>query len=268
MWEDWLFSVKLAHVCIGATYVERPWGVYRHWTCGDIGVSKNDIDSANYNTPEYAEKYNKLLDWADEWRNSMACKGCGKKPTGTVYKPFEFQSTSLPDGEQMQVICTSPQQGYRSLNSRAVRGKKYRFKEGTILALEIGDEWVSTMPIFERYEPQPEVVPENLRELPKEPPKVVRLSEPVKAKVPVTVARKPTPVEEKPAPASPKPVTSSPPIDALKLSKAIKGRLLGAGFKTRDELAEDISKTAGKSIKAIKGIGPAALVQIRAAVFG
>jgi len=208
----------------------------------------------------------------------MACKGCGKKATGTVYKPFEFKSTSLPSGVQMQVICTSPQQGYRSLNSRATRGKKYRFKEGTILTLDVGDEWVVTMPLFERYEPEPEVVPGDLQELPREPPKVVKLSEPVKAKVPVTVA-KPEPVPEPAVVAKPKPEPEpepapvakmepqSPPISALKLSDAIKQRLLDAGFETRGELITDISKTAGKRIKAIRGIGPAALVQIRQAVY-
>lgn len=209
-----------------------------------------------------------LLDWADEWRETMPCKGCGKKATGMVYKPFEFRSASLPDGEQMQVICISPQQGSRTLNSRAVRGKKYRFKEGTILTLEIGDEWVETMAVFKRYEPELEIVPGDLQELPKEPPKVAKLSEPTKARVPVTMAKPEPAVVKEPAPTPvAKPAPQSPPVSALKLSDAIKQKLIGAGFETRDELANDISKTAGKRIKAIRGIGPAALVQIRAAVY-
>lgn len=264
MWEDWLFSVKLAHVGIGGTYVERPWGVYRHWTCGDTGVSKNDVDSADYNTPEYKEKYQKLLDWIEDWRQNVAkCRGCGGTAKGKVFKPFEYRGSALPDGEQMQVICIAPQQGFRSLNSRATRAKKYRFKQGTVLTLDIGDEWVARHKDFERY--IPDVPSEGAAEqLPQAPPKVERLSYPVKSKVPVTVARKPV--------AEPKPEAKQEPapegVDDLDLSDTIKEKLTGAGFKNAVQLRDDIRKTAGKRIKAIKGIGPAALVQIREAVFG
>ena len=207
----------------------------------------------------------------------MPCSGCGKgrQPTGTVYNPYKFQAEALPNGEHMMVICTSPQQGTRSMNSRAVPGKKYLYKQGTILTLEIGDEWVAQHKDFERFIPEEEMV---AKELPKEPPTVEKLALPVKGPVPVTV-RKSTPhayneVRENPDGMIER-ITSAEPvhievvsIDALDISDSLKDKLSGSDFADVDAIKNDIVFNKGRGLLDIPGVGKAALVKIQAAVFG
>jgi glycosyltransferase involved in cell wall biosynthesis len=53
LWEDWVFGVMLHLAGVGATYIDRPWGVYRHWTALDIGHSKSDGDNAEFGTEAF-----------------------------------------------------------------------------------------------------------------------------------------------------------------------------------------------------------------------
>jgi glycosyltransferase involved in cell wall biosynthesis len=259
MWEDWLFGVKLHIMGIGATYLkDHVWGSYRKWPAAATGVSKNSIDNAGHGTQEFRDKYGQLLQWIEQ-KEEIMCKGCGNKVKTRVVIPFSHRSEPLPDGEQMQVICIRPgMTGKVSMNSRAVRGKKYRYITGDILTVEIGDEWIARHTDFERYEPEqrPEPV-----ELPKDPPAPPKLSFPIEGQVPVMVKH----VEPEPAPSP-----ADPSVFDLGLSEALAKKLDAAGFHTRSALREDILKTAGKNIKAIKGIGNKSLelIEIKTAVFG
>ena len=257
-WEDWIFGLKMHLMGIGATYIQRPWGVYRHWTSLSTGTSKSDGDNADFGKPQFKERLHNIYDAIERWEMSRGCKGCGSKAKTRVFKPFGYDAPQLPGGEQMMVICNTPQQGYRTLNSRAVPGKTYRYKGGTILTLALGDEWVERHKHFDRYVPDGPPA----QALPKEPPKVEKLALPVEARVPV-VAKPPMP-EPAPEPKAPQ----SPSVHNIGLPETLAKKLEGAGFKTRADLRADIKATAGKRIKAIRGIGKVALVKIREAVFG
>jgi len=262
-WEDWIFGLKMHMLGIGAAYLESfPWGVYRHWTSLAGGSSKSDGDNAGYGTPEVKERIYSVYAYIARKEKDMPCKGCGKKAPAKVIKPLEFQGDMLPDGEQMMAICIAPQQGTRSMNSKAVPGKKYTFSQGTILTLERGDEWVVRHKDFERYiPPAPE---EKVPELPKKPPVVQKLAFPVEGQVPVRAAR----AEPEPEPA-PAPVTTQDvPVASLGLSETIVNKLLAAGFETKGAIRQDVIANKGKKIRDIKGIGPAAFGQIQEAVFG
>jgi len=255
MWEDWLFGVKLHIMGIGATYCKgHPWGSYRKWPASASGVSKNSIDNAGHGTQEFKDKYEKLLDWIAGKEETM-CKGCGSKAKTRIVVPFEYRAEALPGGEQMQVICTQPGiTAYVSINSRITRGKKYRYMTDTILTVDIGDEWIERHKHFERYTPKLETVQAELPQAPPSPPK---LPVPVVESQAPAVVKKPEPPPE-------------PTVFEIGLSEALAKKLDAAGFHTRDALRRDIIKTAGKNIKAIKGIGNKSLelIEIKTAVFG
>lgn len=296
-WEDWLFGVKLHIMGVGATYLkDHVWGSYRKWPAAASGASKNSVDNAGYGTPEFREQYKRILKWIEQKEADMGCKGCGSKAKTRVVVPFEYRSEALPGGEQMQVICVQPGiTGYISLNSRAVRGHKYRYRTGTILTLEIGDEWVVRHKHFERHIPEPQA---QHVDLPKAPPTPQKLPFPVESRVPVVAKREQTPIQESKAPQSQiadpskkkcsscgaqnqswwtvchkcnADLTSSnqdQSVFDIGLPETLAQKLDNGGFHTKSALRADILKTEGKSIKAIKGIGPKALVEIKTAVFG
>lgn len=256
-WEDWVFGLKMHLIGIGATYIQKPWGVYRHWTSLSTGTSKSDKDNADYGKPEFKERLRSIYDAVGVWEKNMACVGCKGKAKTRPFKPFGYDAPKLPNGKQMQVICNTNQQGYRSLNSRATTGKKYRYKGGTILTLDLGDEWVERHAHFDRYVAD---VSQVAVELPRNPPKVDKLALPVVARVPV-VARREMP-EPEPQ------LAQSPSVHDIGLPEALADKLNAAGFKTKTDLHKDIRATAGAGIKAIKGVGKVALVKIREAVLG
>jgi glycosyltransferase involved in cell wall biosynthesis/ribosomal protein L40E len=288
MWEDWLFGVKLHIMGVGATYIkDHVWGSYRKWPASASGASKNSVDNAGYGTKEFKDKYKQLLQWVEQKEETMPCKGCGNKAKTRVVVPFSHRSEPLPDGEQMQVVCTHPGiTAFISMNSRAVRGKKYRYKTGTILAVEIGDEWMERHKHFERHTPEPQGV---AAELPSAPPSPPKLPFPVENKVPVTAKKRPTTKSEDPdkkkcpvcgaqnehwwtvcrkCQSDLSTEQADPSVFELGLSEALAQKLDTGGFRTKLALRNDILKTAGKSIKAIRGIGPKALIEIKTAVFG
>lgn len=262
MWEDWLFGVKLHIMGIGATYLKgHVWGTYRKWPASAEGVSKNSIDNAGFGTQEFKDKYKQLLQWIEQ-KEEIMCKGCGDNAKTQTVIPFSHRSEPLPNGERMQVICIRPDMvGKVSLNSRAVRGKKYRYITGDILDLEIGDEWVERHVDFERYVPEPTTEPV---ELPKEPPSPPKLAFSVESRVPVVAKR------AEPAPPPDPALPADPSVFDLGLSDGLAKKLDAAGFHTRSALSRDILRTAGKNIKAIKGIGDKSLelIEIKTAVFG
>jgi glycosyltransferase involved in cell wall biosynthesis len=261
MWEDWLFGVKLHIMGVGATYCDDlVWGAYRKWPAAASGASKNSVDNAGYGTPEFKQKYQVLLDWIAE-KEEIMCKGCGSKAKTQTIIPAASRAEQLPDGEQMQVICVAENiTGAISLNSKIVRNKKYRYKSGTILTLELGDEWVIRHKHFERYIPEPTV---PVAELPKAPPSPPKLPFPAGGTVPV-VAKRADPVPETQPDADPMAAS----VHDIGLPEALAQKLEAAGFKTRGALREDIAQSAGKAIKAIKGVGNKALATIKQAVYG
>jgi glycosyltransferase involved in cell wall biosynthesis len=261
MFEDWLFGAMLHLMGVGASYCKgHVWGTYRHWPAAEKGVSRNSIDNAGHGTKEFEERYYAVVGWLENWEQNM-CKGCNKKANTRLVVPFSHRSEPLPGGEQMQVICIQPGiTGEISINSRVVRGKKYRYKTDKILTLDIGDEWMAKHKHFQRYIADP--VPAQA-ELPKTPPSPPKLPFPVEGKVPV-VAKRAQPEPEAKAPSQ----DADPSVFDLGLSESLAQKLDGGGFHTRSALSNDIRKTAGANIKKIKGIGPQALVAIRQAVFG
>jgi len=262
MFEDWLFGAML-HACgVGASYIKHPWGVYRKWPAAADGLSRNSIDNAGHGTKEFKARYDSVVAWLKEWeQNSMACKGCSKSKVNTrLVVPFSHKAEPLPGGERMQVICTQPGiTGKISMNSRAVRGLKYRYKTGDIFEVEIGDEWIAKHVHFERYIPEPVV---QAAEIPALPPQTPKLPFPVEGQVPVVAKR----AEPEPAPEPQQP--SDPSVFDLGLSESLAQKLDRGGFKTKSALRADILKSAGATIKAIKGIGAKSLIEIKTAVFG
>jgi len=120
-WEDWLFGVKLHIGGAGATRVEQPWGVYRHWT----GFGQAGKDAEGFGTPAFKEKMQHYYEWIEEQEVIMGCKGCGGRAgSRTVGALPETQRAETIEGDAI-IVYKGPRGGGFSLNSRAVRGKKY-----------------------------------------------------------------------------------------------------------------------------------------------
>lgn len=251
MWEDWLFAVMLAILGKGATYIRgKPWGVYRHWTSLASGQSKNDGDSADYNTPAYREKYQHLLDWIAE-RIPM-CRACGKGKGVTVTDKMTLVAAAMT-GDDVTVVYEGPQSGSFTVNSLAVMGRKYRVQPGQPFVVPAGD-WAlrfSRLGDFRQVLDE-EMAPEH-EALPQEPVTVAPV-EPLPVPPPV-VAEQPKP-EPKPEPA----------LDTLDLPATILGKLAAAGF-TVAELRSDVL-AGGAKVRAIPGLGKASLARIKEAILG
>lgn len=257
MWEDWLFAVMLGILGKGATYLQgKPWGVYRHWTSLASGQSKNDEDSAGYNTPAYKEKYNRLLDWIE--KRIPMCRSCGKGK-GVTRSDKTPQVLAATNGEDVMVIFEGPQSGAFTVNSLAVPGRKYRVQPGQAFVVP-GADWTmrfSRLRDFRRVLPE-EMAPAEPAPLPTEPPKPTPV-EPLPVPPPVVI-------EQKPAEPAPLPTAPEPALDTLNLPRAILDKLIEAGF-TMSTLRADIL-AGGAMVKTISGLGKRSLAQIKAALLG
>lgn len=246
MWEDWLFGLFLHFAGIGATYIQEPWGLYRHWTAGEAG-SKNAIDNVDQGTPEFKAKLDEVYDWIAKKEKQMGCRGCGERGSRVVTKGQKSAPTPL-SGE-MTVIYEGPREASFSVNSQVYWGRKIRVERNVPFVVNAGDKFIVTLPDFREIKED-------------EPPQIGYPSTP------------PTPPEihlDVPVPA-PIVAAPEPKSDGLAILKGIKrlnlGTLREAGFDTLDKVREDFAKNGGIGIAAIKGIGPATLEHIREVIIG
>jgi len=176
MYEDWLFGVKMHLLGIGATYCEGvKWGVYRHWTDSAIVGSKNARDNADHGTDEQKRKFGEIVAWIDKKEAEMACGGCRKKATGTVFSAAG-RKVPIPTGPDRMFECISQRTGTYAVNSRAQPGKKYKVKGGDVITVPAGDAELLFSKLTKEFreilpseQPQGASIPEQ----PIQPPEVV-----------------------------------------------------------------------------------------------
>lgn len=146
-WEDWIFGLKLHFMGIGATYVDEPWGVYRHWT-----GRKSDDDAEDFGTPKFKEKLEEVYAYIKELEEDMGCKGCGKR--ATPRRASQTSTKIMPvTGPDVLMVYTGWRTGSFSLNSRAQPGKKYRVMQGEEFPVLAGDaKWTADLEGFEIVE--------------------------------------------------------------------------------------------------------------------
>jgi hypothetical protein len=286
-WEDWNFGLKLHMVGIGATYVEAPWGVYRHWTTLAGEGSKSDRDNADFGSEAFKARLQRVYEYIERKEEAMACRGCGRKATTRTIKPGgapqgtphaavapRKPGTPREDGERMLIVYDGLREGSFSLNSRVVRGKKYRISQGHPFEVERGDEWIATIQDF--HEVVEGAAPQEVA-----PPPLAQPAPPT-VEMPTGAPERPTPMIDWLKPALELPKTKIPepepepepiftPLSAI--ADAIGGQkvisaLDAAGLSTVESLRHDILTNRGRAIMDVKGIGAATLAKIREAVLG
>jgi len=256
IWEDWLFGLTLHHMGIGATCTDEPWGIYRHWTQLEGGGSKSQRDAIDYGTPEFEATKNRAQAWIARKEEELMCIGCGSSAKARRSSRQKILPP-IVNGPDVVILCERPQTGEFSVNSKAVRGRKYRFAKGYQVTVPSGDAWIATMKGFSVVQPSraaPAV------ELPVEPPKPPEIKPPAQQKVPVfKVMEKPKPV----------PVTSVPEgLDVLaQVERITVKKLLDAGFKSLNDVRMDIMKNAGRKLLGIKGVGASTVARMGELVF-
>lgn len=258
-WEDWIFGVLMHMIGVGATYVQKPWGVYRHWTRLSTGQSKSDGDNEGYNTPSFQDRLQEARDWMSDREKELKkmCKHCGNGKGRTISNKTVRDPTvaaAMRIGTDLTIVCTRAGTGYISVNSKAVRGRKYRVKSGTVFTVPPGDAWIMNLDGFEVLKEEEIITPtdEPIGVLPD--PKVFEVqsvSTPI-VDVPVSKAPPPDPIS----------------VDFLSsISRVHPQYLREAGFSTFAQIRKEFKTNGGKKILAIKGIGRHVLSEIREAVY-
>lgn len=251
VWEDWLFGVKLHLMGIGATYVKKPWGVYRHWTTLFDGRSKNQKDTAGYGTPEFQEKVKYAQEWIAERDEKMARKCCGGRARAHTISGVTIKAVS---GPERVFVYDGPMGGYFSVNSAVVPGKKFRVRRGEPFTVSAGDAEYR----FSRMKDFLEVLPEEMgsgTSIPNDPPQVPVLEIPGEIPPPPTVKKIFADNEED-------------DLDLLGLPDHLLDKLEKAGFKKISDLRRDIETNGGEGIKRVHRVGPSRYVDIAKAVMG
>ena len=250
IWEDWLFGVSLHLAGIGAAYLKKPWGLYRHWTTLLDGKSKNQKDTDGYGTPEFQEKVAYCKQWIKEKENQMACRGCGSKATGKVV--VNNRTITMPVGPDRMVVYEGPGTGAFTVNSLAVPGKKYRVMPNEPFEATAGD----VEHRFLRLKNFREVKPQEMDQSPigDEVPAIPIVEVPGKVEEPVVSSES----VEVPEPEN--------DLDRLDITPHVKVKLEEAGFTRVSDLRLDILASNGFKIKQIKGIGPSFYDEIVTAI--
>jgi hypothetical protein len=259
IWEDWLFAVKLHIVGIGATYVQKPWGVYRHWTAGEGGKSKNDIDNAGYGSPEFVERNKRLQGWIERKEYEMPCPSCReKRGSRTMPTIYQGQQTENP-GTNLVVVYEGDKEGAFMIKSRVVPRRTYRIQRGQPMTISPGDDFIATMDGFRRVEREeqdrpalpttPPVVPSVRLETP-QPTPVTSFADAVRAEVAEALQPTNDGVMER--------------VGALRWVEL--DALHEVGFDSAEDIRQDLLENGGKRLLAIKGVGPSTLRKIRGIV--
>jgi hypothetical protein len=263
-WEDWIFGLKLHFMGIGATYLDEPWGVYRHWT-----GRKSDDDAKDFGTPKFKEMLREVYEYIEKKEEAMGCKGCSQRASGsraTRTNPQRVEGAVAMDGPEVYVVFEGHRSGGFSLNSRAQRGKKYRvFQNEPFLALAGDADWIGGLEFF-RIIKQQEILP-GFPEKPPLPPFIEIGDMPTGAPDPNTLVptpqMEPRPIQT-PAP-EPLPPTETP-LNASELPGVSERMILAMkamGIKTVEDLKlEFITNEIGR-LKMIKGLKERRLEALR-----
>lgn len=244
-WEDWIFGVRLHILGIGASYVPKPWGVYRHWTTLTGGKSKNDLDYIDQGTEEFKAKVKHMKEWVRQEEARMPCRGCGGSRDARVISSLRVVSTSaVTSGSDIRVVYAGDRSGSFGVNSRAVPGRKYHIEPGVVFSVVPGDAWIADLPDFREVKAEEVSRPEY----PESPPAV-----------------KPIAATPEPEPAISPRVTFELPDDLgdLPLSRGKIDALKEGGLLTKEDIKLDIKENEGKRILAIPGFGEATLRRLR-----
>lgn len=279
-WEDWLFGLKLHMAGVGATYLEKPWGVYRHWT----GFGQAGRDNEGFGTEVFEARLQKVYDWiaTKEEEIEMACPGCGRRARGrraSNPKPPPASNRYAGDGSgETIIVYTGERGGGFSLNSRSQRGRKYWVQREEPFKVPDADaKWLLRIGGFETPK---EELPVPVVEIPAAPPSVLTIETvqppPIVPKPQMPVASPPVPAL---APSPPKEMTvgrperllafpvNAPLEDVTSLTDFMVVMLKNLGITKVSELAFDIEHNVGAKILSVKGIGPARLEQITEELF-
>jgi glycosyltransferase involved in cell wall biosynthesis len=255
-WEDWIFGLKLHFMGIGATYIDEPWGVYRHWT-----GRKSDDDAKDFGTPKFKEMLGEVYKYIESKEKAMGCKGCGGRATGsraTRANPQHIEGVIAMEGPEVYVVFDGHRAGGFSLNSKAVRGKKYRvFKDEPFLVVAADAEWIGKLEFF-RIIKQQELMP-SFPEKPPLPPLIEIGDMPTGAPDPSSLVPAPR-LEPKPVstplPESPSPVTETS-LNASELPGVSERMILAMkamGIETTQDLRLEFATNGTKRLKMIKGL--------------
>jgi len=241
IWEDWLFGVSLHLAGVGAAYLKKPWGIYRHWTTLLDGKSKNQKDTDGYGKPEFEEKKAYCQNWIKEKESQMACKSCGGKSTG--HTVVNNRTVEIPTGPDKMVVYEGIGSGAFTVNSISVPTKKYRVMPGVPFLAVAGDvelrfARLKGFRVITEKESQPSPIGDDLPTIPS-------------IEVPGDVEKPPV-TEHVEAQEEPK-----NDLDRLAdIPNHIKEKLESAGFARVSDLRLSIVSENGYKIKEIKGVGP------------
>lgn len=259
LWEDWLFGVKLHIAGIGATYIKETWGVYRHWTAGAAGRSKNDIDNADFGSPEFKARYKLLLEWIQRKEETMPCRGCGGNRRSRTALPLAMSALQV-EGDDIVVVYEGERAGSFAVNSKVIHRRKYRVNRGREFSVPPGDAFIAGLPGFRQVKADEYAK----ASLPAEPP--------TPAAIKLDVAQSPPVVSFA---ESIKAITGAPP--EVDLQRRLKGNglaqlgsikrvnveaLMDAGFDSIEKVRVDLRDFSGVGLLRVKGIGPTTLRQI------
>lgn len=296
-WEDWLFGLKLHMAGAGATYLEKPWGVYRHWT----GFGQAGRDNEGYGTEAFKDRLQQVYSWIEQKEEEieMTCKGCGRRAKGRRAStkqnpPASSRYTGDGSGETI-IVYTGGRTGGFSLNSQVQRRRKYWVQQGQ--PFKVPDADAKRFLRMGGFEAAKKEQPSAIAETPAAPPSapvigVVQppppVTEPVLAPLPLPVV---ITTETTQPPTAPLPVVQ-PSIDDKSLQQKEKVlstlnlpvnaplesvtsltdfmvvMLKRLGITKVSELAFDIEHGVGAKILSVKGIGPGRLEQITEELFG
>ena len=152
-WEDWRFGQLLHLAGMGATYVQFPGFIYRHWTGGQCGT---DYQHKDTNLPRCHE-------WLERMIEKMGCSNCGGKGR-SVKVPAGAQSPEPPkrnalaalddaakdEGGNVLIKFAGERMGAFSLNSRYVPRLKYIFDRDWIVPVDPRDAaWLLALPGYQ-----------------------------------------------------------------------------------------------------------------------
>lgn len=275
--EDWLFGIKLHLMGIDAIYIQEPWGVYRHWT----GIGQSGRDNEGFGTPEFKEKIKRYYDWiAAKEEEIMGCCPPKQRAGGRVTNQNPPGAPQIEYEGQLHAVYRGPRGGGFGVNSRVMRGRKYRVTKDVPFPVEEGDEWILRLVGFEQYAEGPQLMsslpaslPEApiLEEMPLGAPKLYP-DEPVLP--PVSIGPMPLPV----GPTAPlqQPVDNGrmlsllPGVDIGELSsltQAMVESLRSVGIHKVSDLAYDIEENAALRVLSARGVGPVRFEKLQEEIF-
>jgi glycosyltransferase involved in cell wall biosynthesis len=265
LWEDWIFGLKMHFMGIGATYINEPWGVYRHWT-----GRKSDDDAADYGDKEkFRVKLEEVYAIIAAKEEQMACKGCRRSARGRNATGQKMAAQEVVSGPDKMVVYIGRRTGDFSLNSKAVRGRKYRIRNGVPFTVPIRDAvWIGSMADFKIVEAH-----ELVEMLPTEQPVPPTVGMIADVALELERVPKPTGPTLEPIPV-PKPVPESKPTPSTPLNaknfSGISARMVLAmkamGITSVEKLKYELETNGDNRLIMIKGLKGAKIAKLKEAL--